>query len=90
MTVPEVTVTKHAEDRIRKRMGIPKRAVQRTAQLAYDKGEVYSDLGVELEKQECTLNWRSVDLVKVYGEFVFLFDKDATLITVMHKPKHVG
>ena len=45
-----MVVTKHAEQRIRERMGINKRAVRRAAQKALDEGAMHSECAGAMKK----------------------------------------
>ena len=82
-----VTVTRHARQRVRERVGIPARAVQRYAETAYKDGLRHGELtgwlaryidGVYLQKKKA-------NDIRVYGEFVLLF-QDARLITIINLP----
>ena len=44
------TVTKHGAKRLKERCGVPKRAVQRNAQTAYEKGLNYENATGKLKK----------------------------------------
>lgn len=80
-----MVVTKHAEQRIRERMGINKRAVRRAAQKALDEGAMHSECAGAMKKwldkqaiaYDRKMKWR------VYSGFVWAFTFDDALITII-------
>jgi hypothetical protein len=83
-----VYVTQHAKKRCKQRLGLPKSACQRHAQKVFDKGlsrtEVKGNLKIYLDY--LFLSRRSLNQIKLYGEFIYLFN-DESLVTVLHTPR---
>lgn len=77
-------VTKHAQARMRERIGLPKRAVQRVSDRAYEHGMDASETKGYLKKWTRHLLTQN-KTVKIYGNYVFIYD-EITLITVLYKP----
>lgn len=82
-----VTVTRHAKQRVRERVGIPARAVQRYAETAYKDGLRHSELtgGLLRYIDGVYLSKRKANDIRVYGEYAFLF-QDTILITIINIP----
>ena len=82
-----VTVTRHARRRVRERVGIPARAVQRYAETAYNDGLRHGELtgGLARYIDGVYLSKRKANDIRVYGEYAFLF-QDAVLITIINLP----
>ena len=85
----EIEVCKHAEKAIRKRIGIPKKAVVKLANEAFDNGlsipETSGSLNRYLTKQY--YKNKNMGKIKVYSEYVFFFSNQKVLVTVYHSPK---
>lgn len=81
-------VTKHAEKRLRERLGIPKKACSRHAQKALDEGLKHSELSGRAKRyfDGLFLRKHAASKLRVYGEFVFLFNTGDVLITVLDIP----
>ena len=86
--VDELRVSKHGSKRARKRVGIPKKAVDRMARTALERGIGYREstgklrnyIGWLYEKYDGNGN-----NIRVYGDKVYVFH-DAILITVLNVP----
>jgi hypothetical protein len=85
-----ITVTNHAEKRFKERLGLPKSACQKHAQIAYDEGFKHEDARGKAKRylDKLFLEHRNANAMRVYGEFVYLFTGE-TLITVLNLPKSV-
>ncbi len=85
-----VTLTKHGMDRLRERLGIPKKACQRMAQTAFDNGITYLNVKGETNRYFTRIYLKNTNAnnIRIYGKFVYVFD-DETLITVLHIPKDI-
>lgn len=85
-----ITVTKHAIKRFKQRVGLPKSACQKQAELAYRNGISHGDVTGNARKflDKLFLIHRSANQLRVYGEHVYLF-AGTTLITVMHLPNNL-
>jgi len=85
-------ITRHGEQRIRERVGLPKKAVKRCAMRAMTNGLSYNEANGELLKYLNRLSKDShggwCDNIKVYGDKVYLF-YGLILVTVLTIPtKH--
>jgi hypothetical protein len=94
MSLPEVPfpvnviITDHAHDRMKERLGLPKRAHQAAAERAYVYGRHHSDAKGRLKRflDGRWLDHRTANNVRIYGEHIYFF-RDSTLITVYEVPK---
>jgi len=86
----QVTLTAHAIKRIKQRLGIKRRAANKTAQRAFERGITLANARGELKwyLNKIYLNYRKADNIRVYGMHVFLF-AEAKLITVYHLPRNL-
>ena len=84
-------VTRHAEHRLRGRVGFPKKAVRRAAAKCMTDGIKRTETTGPLRRYLDSLYLRggcSVDNIMVYGDLVYMFN-DNTLVTVLIVPaKH--
>ena len=84
----ELYVTKHGGKRSRERLGIPKKAVDRNAMIALEKGLKHGETCGGLKRY---LDWLylkgsgEANNMRVYGDHVYLFH-DEILITVLNVP----
>ena len=69
-----VGVTRHAVERIRERMGLPKRAALRAAERAWTTGVRLPGRAKDADAGHTAIQ---------YGAFVFIFNSEATLVTVL-------
>ena len=85
---PEVIVTNHAYDRVRERVGLPKRAVERLARTAMQRGRTSDEfngfMALYLDRVQDRHNPDAV--VKVFRGYMWLFC-DNRLLTVIQIPK---
>ena len=91
-------VSAHAEERMTERLGIKKSATDRMAQRAFERGSDHSQYSGSfrryLDKLILSHNY-SAKAIKIFGEHIYLFGNNMTLITVLqvpteykkHKPK---
>ena len=86
----EIRLTKHSIKRLRERMGIPKKACRRTAQIAYDRGITYKETKGNAYRFFLKIYTKNpnVNNTKIYGRFAFLFS-DNVLVTVLNLPKEI-
>jgi hypothetical protein len=88
-------VTKHALDRLKERLGLPRSAALRMATKAYNSGLKHGDLNGRLERYVSGITKCHMvkgAKVRLYGHHVFCFvenpdDNEATLVTVYELPK---
>ena len=84
----EVLVTKHAHDRLKERLGLPKSARARMAAKAFELGLKRGDVRGKLRQYLglCSTEYGRCNNIRVYGEYLWLFD-GAILVTVFLIPK---
>lgn len=82
-----VVVTKHAEKRLRERMGLGEKAVQRAAETAYDKGIKHCETNGNLNKWVTSLyfNNKTANNIRLYNDKAWIF-AGKNLITVLQIP----
>lgn len=82
-----VVVTKHAEKRLRERMGLGKKAVQRAAEMAFDKGIKHAETTGNLNKWITSLyfNNKTANNIRLYNDKAWIF-VGKNLITVLQIP----
>lgn len=82
-----VTVTKHAEKRLRERVGLNKKAIQRAAEMAYDKGIKHCETTGNLNKWVTSLyfNNRTANNIRLYNDKAWIF-AGKNLVTVLQIP----
>ena len=82
-----VVVTKHAEKRLRERMGLGKKAVQRAAETAYEKGIKHAETTGNLNKWITSLyfNNKTANNIRLYNDKAWIF-AGKNLITVLQIP----
>ena len=83
-------ITEHAKGRIKKRCGLPKKALERNAKTAFDEGVKHSECTGRLRKycDYLFLSHRHVNSannIRFYGNHVYIF-MDEKLITVLPLP----
>ena len=82
-----VIVTKHAEKRLWERMGLGKRAIQRAAETAFDKGIKHAETTGNLNKWVTSLyfNNKTANNIRLYNDKAWIF-AGKNLITVLQIP----
>lgn len=80
-------VTQHGGKRVRERLGIPKKAVARMAELALAEGKRHSDFAGSMRRylDSVFLEHRTANNMRVYAQHLFLFD-GPSLITAWQLP----
>ena len=81
-------VTRHGNRRSRERLGIPKKAAERAAKNALDKGLKHKDMSGGLRRYMDYLYMRGgceANNMRLYGDHIYIF-RDETLITVLNVP----
>ena len=83
----EAKVTRHAGKRIRERVGLNKKAVERLANKALNEGLAHKECKGQLHHFVSNLfkRYGVANGIRVYSEKVFIF-AGSNLITVMHLP----
>jgi hypothetical protein len=84
-------VTRHAEKRLRQRVGISKKAVRRAAAKCMTEGIKRTEVDGPLRKYLDSLYWRgdgAANNIMVYGDIVYLFNEDTLITTLIVPAKH--
>lgn len=83
-----IKVTRHAEKRIRQRLGVNKKSTERTAEKALQQGITHKEATGKLSKymDGIFLANRTLNNMRVYNHSIYLFH-GKTLITVLPLPK---
>lgn len=89
-----MSVTRHGSKRIKSRMGIPKKAVDRQFKLALSKGKYQSDLKGRLAKwgTKVSLSQQVPHSIVLYNAHAFIYatkDNEPILITVLPIPQNL-
>lgn len=82
-------ITDHGFERMEQRLGLPKRAVERTAKIVWEQGFEHKDFKGRLKKY---LDWvflshKKASALKIYSEHIWLFTNQQVLISVWRVPK---
>ena len=82
-------VSRHGEKRTRERLGIPRKAVERMAQKALVEGRSHADFSGSFKRylDSVFLEHQKAAKMRVYGQHLFIFASDETLITVWMLPE---
>lgn len=83
-------VTKHAKQRMKQRNGLNNKAVDRMADIAYEKGLKHGDLSGNLKKwvdKQYFYN-RMANQIRLYGDKAYIFQNEK-LITVIQIPHNL-
>lgn len=84
----KVEITRHAEQRIRERMGLNKKSIERMAQKAYDNGIKHSETKGRLRKYITKVYFQNENAnnIRLYGNMLYIFSNER-LITVFYLPR---
>lgn len=93
LTEPEssiVEITKHADKRLKERLGLPKSARSRITEKAFLKGKTHADARGKLKRylDGCWLSYKTCNNVRLYSEHIWFF-KGNRLITVYDIPNNM-
>ncbi len=82
-----VIITKHAEQRLKERVGLNKKALQRAAEAAYSKGIRHQETTGNLKKWVTSLyfNNKAANNIRLYNGKAWIF-AEQKLITVIQVP----
>ena len=85
-----VRVTKHATDRFKERLGLPKRACLKQATKAFDSGLKHCNAKGRARRylDGVFLKYKTANNIRVHAGGLYIF-ADMTLITVMLLPKNL-
>ena len=80
-------ITDHAKDRIRERCGLPKKALERNAKNALEKGVRHNEcIGTLRKYVDCLfLSHKNGNNIRIYNNYSYIFCNDR-LITVLLLP----
>lgn len=83
-----ITVSRHAYKRIKQRLGLPRKAVNRLVHESWEKGIRHNQVIGSLRKYLDSLYFENEKPfhIRIYKEKVFLFSKDCVLITILNLP----
>ena len=81
-------VTRHADRRIRQRVGLPRQAVERNAQAALEHGLCHAETAGNLHRylQALYFKFESANNTRIYNDQVYIFHNEI-LITVFPLPQ---
>lgn len=82
-----MSVSKHAEDRLKERCGFNKKTSERMAQKAYEEGITHAETKGRLNKWVTGLYFRNetANNIRLYGDKAYIFC-DKTLVTIIQIP----
>lgn len=85
-----MSVTKHAETRIRERCGVNKKSCDRLAKLALERGVPHYRTKGRLNKWVTKVYFKnmSANNIRIYGDKAYIFNEE-TLITVIQIPQEL-
>lgn len=80
-------ITRHGSKRVRERLGIPKKAVARMAELALVEGKRHADFAGAMRRymDGVFLEHKTANNMRVYAQHLFVFNGE-TLITAWQLP----
>ncbi|MDP1810580.1 MAG: hypothetical protein Q8K66_04165 [Sediminibacterium sp.] len=83
----EVTITEHAFNRAKERLGLNQQAFKKIAVKAYISGKAHDKAKGQLRDyiSELYLRYKNANNIRIYGEVVYLFC-NSVLITLYHLP----
>ena len=84
-----VTIGDHAKRRVKKRVGIPSKSAERIVGIAWEKGLKYQDLSGRLKKYVDSKVINTKATPRVYGQFIYFFNRDGTLRTTYSLPANL-
>ena len=82
-------ISNHAEDRLKERCGLPKKAIERSVLKAFTDGITHCEVKGRLRKYIdwlCMGGHEVTPTVRLYGNHVYLFGRENSLITVLPLP----
>lgn len=82
-----VEITRHADKRLKERLGLPRSARSRIAEKAFLNGKTHADAKGKLKRylDGCWLSYKTCNNVRLYSEHIWFF-KGNRLITVYDIP----
>ncbi len=84
-----VAISTHAKKRMKKRLGLPKKALLKMAQKVFDEGIRHKDLKGKAKKycDYLFLSYETANNIRIYGEYVYLFGHNNCMITTFEIPQ---
>lgn len=85
-----ITISRHAEKRMKERCGFNKKSIERIVKRAYEKGTDYKDTTGLLKRwiKKIHLKNKKANEYRVYGQMLYIFD-NGKLVTVLHIPNEL-
>lgn len=85
--IKPIEISKHAEERLKERCGLNKKACKRIAQKAFDEGITHSQTKGRLNKWITSLYFKNkrADNIRIYGDKAYIFC-NVVLVTVIQVP----
>ena len=81
-------VSRHGSDRMRQRIGFNKRAVERTAKIAYLKGITNKNISGSFRRYLDEVAAKEGNIqIRIHGNYVYLFGLNGVLVTVLEVPR---
>ena len=80
------TITRHARERVKERIGVPSKSADKLANAAWEKGLKHTELKGHLKKYVDSKVIDSKATPRVYAQFLYLFSRDGKLRTVLTLP----
>lgn len=86
----KIKVSHHAEQRMRERLGLNKKSIERIAQKAFDKGIGHNKTKGNLNKWVTSVWAKNKDAnnIRLYGDKCYIFCGDV-LVTVLQIPRNL-
>lgn len=79
-------LTKHGQERLRKRLGLNKKAMERSFQSALEKGKRTSEFKGRFRKYLDAISQEYRTTPVIYGQNIYIVNKENVLITVFQVP----
>ena len=89
MWQPTPRASKHAEDRVKERMSLPKSAVQKNIERAWEHGLTQGEVKGRVRRfmAGVYLRYKKSTNTRIYNDCVYCFGPDGTLITMYPVPE---
>jgi hypothetical protein len=86
----KIIVTSHAAKRISKRIGVPKKAVQKLAETAISDGKSHSDFSGSMKRYLDSefFKERSASNMRVWSGYLFIFSGEVLITVFLLPPKY--
>lgn len=87
----KIEITRHAEQRMRERLGLNKKSIERMAQRAYESGMHHNETKGNLNKWITSIYFKNKNAnnIRIYGNMLYIFCNDI-LVTVFQIPHRLS